>query len=151
VDRQRFWRKSSRKGFGVNLAVDDGFYNRASKDQVNRHPHNITMNILARAGLPGVILWLSFLLLSGLRLLGATNRSNYAGRTAVWLLAYWLAFLFNAQTDVFIEGPMGGVWFWALVGISWVFIYRVPKWNASSLSLPSAPYALDTTAPSAPQ
>ena len=41
----------------------------------------------------------------------------------MWLLAYWLAFLFNAQTVVFLEGPQGAVWFWSLTGCIWVYLY----------------------------
>lgn len=120
------------KGFGINLAADDG-YGSVPGQPVNRHPHNYTMSILAHAGLPGFILVLLFYISFGLRLLLATKREGYAGRTAVWLLAYWTAFLFNAQFDVFFENPMGGIWFWSLVGISWVFIYRVPKSQESTV------------------
>ncbi len=42
-------------------------------------------------------------------------------RYAVWLMAYWLAFLVNAGFDVFLEGPMGGVLFWSLIGLSLVY------------------------------
>jgi hypothetical protein len=34
----------------------------------------------------------------------------------LFLLAYWLAFMANASFDVFIEGPMGGIWFWTIFG-----------------------------------
>ena len=34
----------------------------------------------------------------------------------------------NASFDVFIEGPMGGIWFWTIYGIGlaamWCFKYR---------------------------
>jgi hypothetical protein len=93
------------------------------------------MNILGRAGFPGLVLWLLFLLTHGWRLFSATFRQGYAGRTTIWLLAYWVAFLFNAQVDVFLEGPMGGVWFWALVGMTWVYLYRVPQWKAQTAAV----------------
>jgi O-antigen ligase len=127
------------KGFGVNLANADGFQSPPGAPP-NRHPHNITMNILARAGVPGFILWLLFLLHFGLRLLKATTRGGFAGKTAIWLLAYWLALVFNAQFDVFLEGPMGGIWFWALVGMTWIFVYRLPKWQGQSRPLPAPAY-----------
>ena len=111
LDGPYFW---GGKGFGINLATVDGFPSPAGAPP-NRHPHNITMDILARSGVPGLVLWLVFLVLLGFRLLKATTRPGPAGKTATWLLAYWLAFVFNAQVDVFLEGPMGGIWFWSLV------------------------------------
>jgi hypothetical protein len=44
----------------------------------------------------------------------------------LFLLAFWAAFLINGTFDVFIEGPMGGIWFWTLwgVGVGAVWIYR---------------------------
>ena len=33
------------------------------------------------------------------------------------LLAYWAAFLTNAAFDVYLEGPVGGVWFWCVFGV----------------------------------
>ena len=34
-----------------------------------------------------------------------------------FLLAYWVAFLINASFDVYLEGPMGGMWFWTVWGV----------------------------------
>jgi O-antigen ligase len=127
------------KGFGINLATADGFPSPAGAPP-NRHPHNITMNILGRTGVPGLFLWLLFLLVFGLRLLKATTRQRYAGKIATWLLAYWVALLFNAQVDVFLENPMGGIWFWSVVGISWVFIYRLPRAHAQTLPVLAPDY-----------
>lgn len=44
----------------------------------------------------------------------------------LFLLAYWAAFLVNATFDVFLEGPMGGVWFWTVygVGLGAMWIYQ---------------------------
>jgi hypothetical protein len=42
------------------------------------------------------------------------------------LLVYWLGFMVNATFDVFIEGPMGGIWYWSIygVGLAGMWIYR---------------------------
>ena len=41
---------------------------------------------------------------------------------------FWLAFLINATFDVYLEGPMGGIWFWSVfglgIGASWVYQHR---------------------------
>ena len=41
-------------------------------------------------------------------------------------LAYWGAFMANASFDVFIEGPMGGIWLWTVfgAGLAAVWTYR---------------------------
>jgi hypothetical protein len=43
-----------------------------------------------------------------------------------FLFVYWLAFLINASFDVFLEGPVGGIWFWCVygMGIGSVWVYR---------------------------
>ena len=41
------------KGYGINLADDDGY----QIDGSLRSPHNGHMTILARSGLPGITLW----------------------------------------------------------------------------------------------
>lgn len=102
------------KGFGVNLADDDGFQVRS--DHGLRSPHNVFMTILARSGLPGLILFVIFiatLLVSAARAVEpGLNRSL----PLVWALCYFCASLINASFDVYVENPMGGVWFWSLVG-----------------------------------
>ena len=44
----------------------------------------------------------------------------------LFLGAFWLAFLINASFDVFLEGPMGGIWFWSIygTGIGALWIYK---------------------------
>jgi hypothetical protein len=44
------------KGFGVNLADDDD-YQGTVNGLPNRSPHNIQMTVLARAGVPGLVIW----------------------------------------------------------------------------------------------
>ena len=123
INGEYFW---DGKGYGINIALDDGFRtirNTNEDGAITRHPHNITMNILARSGVPGLLLWLLFLAVFGGRLLLAALSRGERGDHALWLLAYWMAFLFNAQVDVFLEGPMGGVWFWSLTGFIWVYLH----------------------------
>ena len=111
------------KGYGVNLANDDGF--QVTHDKSLRSPHNAFMTVLARSGVPGLVLWCAFLL-SFFRMLVRRHETRVQGgeslesRLAIWVVAYGLAFLFNASFDVFLEGPMGGVLFWSLVGFGLV-------------------------------
>lgn len=107
------------RGFGVNLADEDGF--QVAADRSLRSPHSIHLTVLARAGVPGLALWVllngSFLvtMLTAHRKARAAGQERWA-RAGAWLLAYWAALLVNASFDVFIEGPQGGIWFWSVMG-----------------------------------
>ena len=125
-DGPHFW---TGKGFGINLANDDGF--QVFEDESLRSPHNGHLTILARAGVPGLALWAALQGGFALTLLGAIRRASRRGDTAwravfVFILAYWAGFMVNASFDVFIEGPMGGIWFWSLIGVGTgaVWVYR---------------------------
>lgn len=116
VSGPHFW---TGKGFGVNLADDDGY--QVEWDNSLRSPHNGHLTILARAGVPGFLLWVVLQGAFGTFLLLGFLRSRWVDpeRAAllVWILAYWVAFLINASFDVFLEGPQGGIWFWSLMGL----------------------------------
>jgi hypothetical protein len=34
-----------------------------------------------------------------------------------WLFVYWIAAMVNLSFDPYLEGPHGGIWFWALFGL----------------------------------
>lgn len=111
-----FW---SGKGFGPNLADEDGF--QVTRDRSLRSPHNGHLTILARTGVPGFVLWTAFLAAHGWGLVRLARRARLAGdaRTShvlLWLFTYWLAATINGASDVYLEGPQGGIWFWCLVG-----------------------------------
>jgi hypothetical protein len=110
------------KGFGLNLADDDGFQVARPEEAPLRSPHNVFMTVLARMGVPGLVLWLALLASFALSLIRACVRARAAGdglwaAIDLWILSYWSAFLVNASFDVFLEGPQGGIWFWCLMGI----------------------------------
>lgn len=116
---EHFW---TGKGFGINLAEDDGFTWSADPLAAPlRSPHNAHMNMLARAGVPGFLLWL---LVQGgwVFALARAYRSARRHKIIRWqqiflfLIGYWTAFMINASFDVFLEGPMGGIWFWVVYG-----------------------------------
>jgi hypothetical protein len=105
------------KGFGVDLARDDGI----TINKTNRNPHSAHMNFLARSGVPGLVLWILFNAYFGATLLRAYLDAHRTGKQAwarqdLWILAYWTALIVNASFDVYLEGPPGGIWFWSTVG-----------------------------------
>lgn len=112
-----FW---TGKGFGVNLADDDGYQVEAGP-YLLRSPHSGHLSILARAGVPGFTLWVVMQAGFALALARAYARMRRAGedwwaRVDLWILAYWTAFQVNTGFEVALEGPHGGIWFWSLFG-----------------------------------
>jgi hypothetical protein len=111
-----FW---SGKGFGINLADDDGFQPLA--DHSLRNPHSIHMTMLARGGVPMLVFWAAAMLgwfgLMGSSMLAARDAGQPRWEGLFFFLSmYLLAFLINGSFDVFIEGPMGGIWLWSIYG-----------------------------------
>ena len=114
-----FW---TGKGFGINLADDDNFQDGVINYNPNRSPHNVQMTVLARAGVPGLGLWILLQMAFGLSLVRAYLRAaregwDWWGRLNLWILAYWIALLVNGTFDVYLEGPQGGIWFWCILGL----------------------------------
>ncbi len=109
------------KGFVINLATDDGF--QVDEEEQLRSPHNGHLSILARAGVPGVVLWVLLQLtvagqLAWAHLRAQREEDGLMAQLTLWLLAYWAAYMVNVSFDVYLEGPQGGVWFWSTVGVA---------------------------------
>ena len=126
------------KGFGVNLAVDDGF--ETFSDPPSRSPHNGHVTILARMGVPGLALWIAIQLMFGFSIFQAYLRARGAGalfwaRLDTFILIYWMALLINMSFDVYLEGPQGGIWYWSVIGLGLAAI-RIQR---ESLEEPIAP------------
>jgi hypothetical protein len=132
-----FW---TGKGFGPNLAVVDGFLVGTEFDApLVRSPHNAHLTILARAGVPGLVLWVLFLvawfgtLARNAWVAWLSGEGSWA-RFFVFVACYALAILVDAAFDVALEGPMLGIWFWVLIGVgmgsSMIFWSRHPERSA---------------------
>lgn len=126
-----FW---TGKGFGINLALADEAYPEETVEaKGTRNPHNSHLAILARSGVPGLVLWIVFLVAFLLMMLRKTivndpsQRARRDSRYAIWILACVCAHLVNASFDVYLEGPMGGVWLWSLIGLGFIFCTRQPS------------------------
>lgn len=125
-----FW---TGKGFGVNLAEADGFVvgteNRDAPPL--RSPHNANLTMLARAGVPGLVLWVSMLASWLFMMLSSAltaRRDGHAEWSAyfVFVSCYGLAAIIDSSFDVALEGPILGFWLWSLfgLGVGGAMIYR---------------------------
>jgi hypothetical protein len=128
-----FW---SGRGFGVNIGEEDGFAGQAREASgqsraLTRSPHNVFMTLLARAGVPGLVLW-SLVLASWFGMMMKAILTSRARGHKQWsnlflfIGCYAAAIVINALVDVVLEGPVQGIWFWCLFGfgIGSVMIYR---------------------------
>ena len=124
-----FW---TGKGFGIGLAEDDGFVVWETEGQTTvRSPHNATITMLARTGVPGVTLWLLLLVSWFAMMMSSMVEARRRGEqdwanAFLFVAGYLLAILINASFDVALEGPMLGIWFWCLfgLGVGASMIYR---------------------------
>jgi hypothetical protein len=125
-----FW---TGRGFGLNLADADGFADGINVDGPPlRSPHNAHMTNLARAGVPGLVLWVLVLLTWFGTIVTSYIEARMRGQPAwaalfMFVGCYQLAMIINASFDVALEGPMLGIWFWCLYGfgIGSAMVYRV--------------------------
>ncbi|MCC7250785.1 O-antigen ligase family protein [Hyphomicrobium sp.] len=124
-----FW---TGKGFGMGLAEADGFVvGEELGGPIVRSPHNAHYTMLARAGVPGLVMWgvvnLSWgFMIFASWMLARKNGDTQWANVFLWIGCYWLAALINATFDVALEGPMLGIWFWSIFGFgaAGAMIYR---------------------------
>jgi hypothetical protein len=118
-----FW---TGKGFGVNLAESDGY--QIDQDPPLRSPHNVHMTFLARMGVPGVVGWVLLQAVFAIGMFRVFMRQSLSESgqrvqaAAGFVMVFWLAVLVNSSFDVYLEGPQGGIWFWAVFGLGLALI-----------------------------
>jgi O-antigen ligase len=109
------------RGFGYNLSEMHDVKLTGEQAKV-RSPHNVHLTVMARAGIPGILLWVAvqgawvISVLAGYFRAMAREQRAWAG-VFLCLGVYWVACLVNGAFDVYIEGPMGGIWFWSIFGV----------------------------------
>lgn len=104
-------------GFGYDLSAqfEREYYAGMANDFAARSPHCIFITVFARMGLVGLSLFLTMILImlmSTLRAIRSTDLNVVAAWSAVWAL------LASASFGVVLEGPMGAVVFWILLGVA---------------------------------
>jgi hypothetical protein len=112
-----FW---TGKGYGINIVDDAGFS--LDTDPPTRSPENAHITVLARSGVPGLLLWVVLQLTWAVGILRVVFFARRTGRRRAtglltFLLAYWMEYMVHAATGTVLEGPYGGIPFWTIFGI----------------------------------
>lgn len=105
------------KGLGISLADDDQILTTDLEGDL-RSPHNFSLSVLARYGVFIFFTWLYWNILQIKRI-----KTSNITKLQLVIICIQIAFLFNANFDVFLEGPMGAFPFWVFVGIDLIFNY----------------------------
>jgi len=105
------------KGLGISLADDDQILTTDLEGDL-RSPHNFSLSVLARYGVFIFFIWLYWNIIQLKRI-----KSLNISKLQLVIICIQIAFLFNANFDVFLEGPMGAFPFWVFVGIDLIFNY----------------------------
>lgn len=103
-------------GFGRDLAdrFMREYYPEGSEEFSARSPHNVLLTIFARMGALGLLLFLAAMTVVAARTWRAIRTGPEAA--APWCAAWVI--LISACFGVVLEGPMGAVVFWTLLGVA---------------------------------
>jgi len=97
-----------------------------------RHPHNSTVDILARLGLTGLLPWVVFHLYVLREFFYALRRRRYCdvqlSEFLLWLFVVYLIFMMEATVEGVFEVPSGSIPFYFFTGLALGLIrYWVPR------------------------
>lgn len=128
--RMIWWRQVAKEvfetspvlGLGFGYDLSRGFVRAYDQDFGEnfgaRSPHSILFTALGRMGLVGLIAWLAIAVSMAIATLRAVRTPGRDGLEALgWWSATW-ALMVSACFGVVLEGPMGAVLFWTLLGIA---------------------------------
>lgn len=105
-------------GFGADLAHGfvQEYYPDSTEDFNVRSPHNIFLTIFGRMGIVGVTVWCIFCAILLAKTLRVLRQSVDPVPWSLWCGAWVI--LVSATFGVVLEGPMGAVIFWTLLGLA---------------------------------
>jgi len=128
--RMIWWRQVAKEVFETSPVIGLGFGYDLSRGFVRaydqdfgenfsaRSPHSILFTALGRMGLVGLIAWLAIALSMAFATFRAIRNPGWEGVEALgWWSATW-ALMVSSCFGVVLEGPMGAVLFWTLLGIA---------------------------------
>lgn len=105
-------------GFGADLARGfvQEYYPDSDEEFTTRSPHNVFLTVFARMGVIGLAVWLAFVGILSRDTWRALRRSSDPVAWSLWCGACTI--LCCATFGVVLEGPMGAVVFWTILGLA---------------------------------
>lgn len=105
-------------GFGHDLAKSFAQeYNPEGSEEFGvRSPHSIFLSVFGRLGLVGLSVWVAFCVVLGRETWRALHQETDGVQWALWC-SLWVI-LIGSSLGVVLEGPMGAVPFWTLLGLA---------------------------------
>jgi hypothetical protein len=128
-------------GFGPNLAERMGFEGERTEGPL-RSPHNSHLDILARMGVVGVMIWgalwvswFATMIRARQRLRALSNRFTHG--VIGFCIASVVAILVNAYFDPTVESPQVAMWLWTLFGLGLGLVARERLTRETRAPLPA--------------
>jgi O-antigen ligase len=115
-------------GFGPNLAAPMGFAGQKPQSPL-RSPHNSHLDVLARMGIIGLVVWISLwvawfaTMFRGLHRLQSRSQRFTRGLLSFAIVGV-VAILVNAYFDPTLESPQVALWLWTLFGLGLGLVAR---------------------------
>lgn len=105
-------------GFGADLAHDfvREYYPDSNEEFNTRSPHNFFLTTFGRMGAVGLAVWLGFCAVLAQRTWRGLRQSAEPADWCLWC-GVWVL-LASATFGVVLEGPMGAVLFWSMLGLA---------------------------------
>jgi O-antigen ligase len=118
-------------GWGYDLAepFTQVYYPEGGEDFSARSPHNIVITVFARTGVVGLLPFLALLAAFSVRLWQVVRR----GGEEVGLWCASLTILTSSCFGIVLEGPMGAVVFWTLLGLACSKLPDTPSPSAAQM------------------
>ena len=139
-------------GFGHDLAYRfiREYFPDNTEEFTARSPHNVLITVFARMGVIGSVAFLAFLVACAVRTLrilrhAAPNADSGAFWCAAWVLLVCACF------GVVLEGPMGAVVFWSILGMAAATSATEQEQPEATDSASDAPSAADSPAAPLPK
>lgn len=105
-------------GFGHDLAagfLQEYYPDNIAEDFAARSPHNVFLTVFGRMGAVGLVIWLSVCAVLLTRTWQTLRRDGGELCSALWC-GLWVI-LVSATFGVVLEGPMGAMPFWVMLGL----------------------------------
>jgi O-antigen ligase len=106
-------------GFGHDLAsgfLQEYYPDGTADDFAARSPHNIFITVFGRMGLLGLFVWVGFCWILLKRTWHSLRHTGMQDNWSLWC-GLWVL-LISASFGVVLEGPMGAVPFWVMLGLA---------------------------------